>query len=340
MKNKNNKLIRKLINFFKNPKEVISFFLPILIALSFLVPVPYYIKMGGGTIKIDEKINIKNENESSGSLEALYVRESRGVLITYLLSYIIPSFEKEKVSDVTYKDEDTSEYDYRERLYFTNSLDSAMKVAFDKAGKKIWISSSKFLIIYIDKDAKTNLKVGDEVISINEKKISSYDEMSNAISKFDVGDEIPILVKRDGKEVKTLSYLSEFENKKRLGVIISNEIKYSTSPKVDFSFGGSEAGPSGGLMISLSIYNKLTKEDITKGKKVVGTGTIDSNGNVGEIGGIKHKLMAANRKKADVVFVPIGNYKEAKEIYDEKDYDFDLISVSTFDEAINYLNNN
>ena len=51
------------------------------------------------------------------------------------------------------------------------------------------------------------------------------------------------------------------------------------------------------------------------------------------------EYMAANRKKADIVFVPKDNYKEAKEITDKKNYKFKLISVSTFDDAINYLDN-
>ena len=64
----------------------------------------------------------------------------------------------------------------------------------------------------------------------------------------------------------------------------------------------------------------LSSDDITHGKKVVGTGTIDVYGNVGEIGGIKYKLMAASKKNADIVFVPEANYKEAKKIMDKEKY--------------------
>ncbi len=92
-------------------------------------------------------------------------------------------------------------------------------------------------------------------------------------------------------------------------------------------------------MIALTIYDKLVEEDVTKGRKVVGTGTIDINGNIGEIGGIKYKLMAAKRKKADIVFVPSDNYKEAKEEVKKKGYKFKLVPVKTFDDAINYLEN-
>ena len=92
--------------------------------------------------------------------------------------------------------------------------------------------------------------------------------------------------------------------------------------------------------IALTIYNKLVDEDITKGKKIVGTGTIDTEGNVGEIGGIKHKLMAANRKNADIVFVPEGNYAEANKLAKAKKYDFKLVGVKTFDDAISFLERN
>ncbi|MGM9878691.1 MAG: S16 family serine protease [Bacilli bacterium] len=342
MKNeKNNKiqnLKERIIKFFKNPREVVSFFLPIIITISLLIPVPYYIKMGGGTINLDKEISIEGEKKETGSLEALYVRESKGVVLTYLLSYIVPSFEKEKIEDTVINEEDEDSYNYREKLYFTTSLDSATKVAFEKAGKEVKISSSKFLVIYIDKSSKTNLEVGDEILKIEGEKVDSYDKMTDLVSKNKNKKQIKITVKRDNKEIDTFNELIEIDGEKKLGVVISNEIKYTSDPEVNFEFNGRQAGPSGGLMIALTIYNKLTDEDITKGKKIVGTGSIDNLGNVGEIGGIKHKLMAANSKKADIVFVPEANYKEAKKIKDEKKYNFELVSVSTFDDAIEYLN--
>lgn len=337
-KSKIQNLKERIINFFKNPKEVVSFFLPIVITISLLIPVPYYVKMGGGTINLNNEISIEGEKEEKGSLEALYVREAKGIVLTYLLSYIVPSFEKEKIENTVINEEDEDAYNYRERLYFTTSLDSATKVAFEKAGKEVKISSSRFLVIYIDKSSKTNLEVGDEILKIEGEKVDSYDEIANLISKNQNKKQIKITVKRDDQEIETFNKLINMDNEKKLGVVISNEIKYTSDPKVDFAFNGRQAGPSGGLMIALTIYNKLTDEDITKGKKVVGTGTIDTLGNVGEIGGIKHKLMAADSKNADIVFVPKENYKEAKQIKDKKNYNFELVSISNFDDAIEYLN--
>lgn len=342
MKNEKYKKIQnlkeRLIKFFKDPKEVVSFFLPIIITISLIIPMPFYIKMGGGTINLNKEISVEGKKKENGSFEALYVREAKAIVLTYLLSYVVPSFEREKIEDTVINEEDEDSYNYRERLYFTTSLDAATKVAFEKAGKEVEISSSRFLVIYIDKSSKTNLKVGDEILKIEGEKIDSYDEMTDLVSKNKDKDKIKITIKRDGKEIDTLNELITIDKEKKLGVVISNEIKYTSDPEVEFDFNGRQAGPSGGLMIALTIYNKLTDEDITGGKKIVGTGTIDTLGNVGEIGGIKHKLMAASRKKADVVFVPKDNYKEAKQLKEKEEYDFELVSISTFDDAVDYLN--
>ena len=91
-------------------------------------------------------------------------------------------------------------------------------------------------------------------------------------------------------------------------------------------------------MTALSIYNNLIKEDITKGLTIVGTGTIDINGNVGVIGGVSYKLKSAEKENADLFFVPKGeNYKEAIKIKKEKNYNIKIVGISTFDEAISYL---
>ena len=331
---KTKKISNKIKNFFKNPKEVISFFLPIIIAIILVIPLPYYVKLGGGIIKLENKIEIDEKGEN-GHFGALYVRESKAVVLTYILSYIVPSYDREKEEEVVVNDEDTKNYDYREKLYFTSSVDAATKTAFEKAGKQIEVASSKYLIIYIDKDSNTELKVGDEILKINGKVVSEYSEITKEIKESK--DSVKITVKRKNKEFETNNRFMDINGEKKLGVVISNEIKYTSDPKVRLKFNGKEAGPSGGLMIALTIYDKLVEEDITKGKLVVGTGTIDMEGNVGEIGGVKHKLMAASKKKADIVFVPYDNYKEAKSLYDKNNYKFDLVAVKTFDEAVDYL---
>ena len=98
-------------------------------------------------------------------------------------------------------------------------------------------------------------------------------------------------------------------------------------------------GPSGGLMQTLSIYCQITGNDLTKGLKIVGTGTIDVNGNVGEIGGIEQKIATAIFNKANVFLCPSDNWDDGYKAYlntpgHEK---MKIFKVSTFEEALKYL---
>ena len=111
-----------------------------------------------------------------------------------------------------------------------------------------------------------------------------------------------------------------------------------TTPKIELEFKKSESGPSGGLVLALSIYNSLVSEDITQGRKIVGTGTIDVNGNVGSIGGVEYKIKGAVKEKADIFLVPAGeNYEEAQKVIEENNYKIKLIPVTTFNDALEKL---
>jgi PDZ domain-containing protein len=122
-----------------------------------------------------------------------------------------------------------------------------------------------------------------------------------------------------------------------MGVVIIPNYDLVTDPEVTISEKENESGPSGGLMMAISIYDKLTGENLSKGDKIIGTGTIDMDGTVGEIGGVKYKLIGAVNNHAKVFICPTANYEEAMNIAKEKKYNIEIVSVNNFDEAVNYL---
>ena len=89
--------------------------------------------------------------------------------------------------------------------------------------------------------------------------------------------------------------------------------------------------------MTLMVYNALTKQDLTHGMDIVGTGTINLDGSVGDIGGVKYKLMGAVKNDADVFLVPSGNYEEAMKVKKEKGYKIDIVSVEKFSDVVEYL---
>ena len=333
-----NKIITNIKNFFDKKTIIYIITLGVFITIM-LIPVDYYITIGGGTMNLDKDIKITNEKKKKGSINATYITELKGNVITYLLSYIVPNFEKEKVKNVTYKEETKENYEFREKMYFNQSINNAIYVAYTNSNKKITTKSSDLYVIYIDEFATTNLKIKDKIIEVDNTKINEASQIKEMISTKNENDEVEIKVQRDNKEIITKTKIKIIDNEKRMGVYILNDYNYEVDPKITFDFSGKQSGPSGGLMLTLSIYNKLNNTDITKGNKICGTGTIDKDGIVGEIGGVKYKVQGTKRKKCDIFLVPKENYDEAYKTIKEKNYKLKLYKVETFDEALKILNN-
>ena len=192
-------------------------------------------------------------------------------------------------------------------------------------------------VSYIDERANTNIKIGDKIKKIDGVKINTFSDIEKVLSRFDVDDLVDIIVERNNKDKKCFVKLININNSRKMGVSIITTYDYDLDPKISFKFSNKETGPSGGLMVSLTIYNQLIDRDITKGKKISGTGTIDINGNVGEIGGVKYKLLAAYKNNSDIFIVPYENLDEALKIKKENGYDIEIIGVSSFKEAIEKL---
>lgn len=113
--------------------------------------------------------------------------------------------------------------------------------------------------------------------------------------------------------------------------------EYETEEPLNINFKSGEGGSSGGLVLTLGIYSEITGIDLLKGRNIAGTGTIDIEGNVGEIDGIKYKIAGAVKNKMDLILVSPYNYEEAKKVVKENNYKIELVCVKTFEEAINYL---
>lgn len=97
-------------------------------------------------------------------------------------------------------------------------------------------------------------------------------------------------------------------------------------------------GPSAGFMFSLGIVDKLAGDgsggDLTGGRTIAGTGTIEPDGTVGAVGGVALKTQAAGRDGASVFLVPEAECSDAQA---ELPKGMRLIPVSTLSEAVSSL---
>lgn len=331
-----NKIYVEMKNFIKENYLVLLF--GIVFMATILYPLPYYIYTGGGTINVKDKIHIENK-ETKGDFNLCYVEQINANIPTFLLSKLLSNWDSVSKEEVSLNDkEDIKDIYKRDKIYLEEANQNAIFVAYKKAGKSVNILDKHLYIIYLEEDSDTDLKIGDDILEIDGSKIDSLADISKILDSYEVGSKLNIKVKRNGKEMMKYAIVHEKDGRKLIGIALTSIYDYEVDPKITFTFSNSESGPSGGFMVTLAIYNQLIDSDISNDLKIAGTGTIDIEGNVGSIGGVKYKLKGAVDSKSDIFLVPAGeNYEEAIKYKKKYHYDIKIIGISTFEEAIEKL---
>ncbi|MCI8545225.1 MAG: PDZ domain-containing protein [Bacilli bacterium] len=318
-----------------------KFFL-LIVVISFITmfEFPYYIDTPGGLLDVSDRIEIKDSYSSKGSFNLAYVSELKATIPTLFIAWLHPDWDILKEEDVLYDNETMKDLMLRDQLLLQEAVGNATIVGYQKAGKELTIKNEKVYVGYVLEEAETTLKVGDQILEVNGIKVENKEQLSKLTQTFKKGETIELKVLYEEKEKIRTATLKEVDGRILVGIILTQISEVETNPEIEFHFKKSESGPSGGLMTALSIYNMLTEEDLTKGKRIVGTGTIELDGTVGSIGGVKYKLKGAVNKKAEIFFVPAGeNYEEAMKLKEKNNYKIEIISISNIDDAINYLKN-
>ncbi|MBL1076357.1 PDZ domain-containing protein [Nocardia sp. 2] len=162
-----------------------------------------------------------------------------------------------------------------------------------------------------DGPSKDALRKGDQLVSVDGKPVVTAKDVVTAVSTTKPGTAIPVVFKRDGVEQTAQITVGRRPDDAEKGYLGITPVEISTGPiQVDFNL-AEIGGPSAGLMFTLALIDKLTPGELSGGKFVAGTGTIDPDGKVGPIGGIQYKMMAAREAGAETFLVPAANCNEA-----------------------------
>ncbi|MDZ5472099.1 SepM family pheromone-processing serine protease [Bacillus sp. 31A1R] len=331
----------------KRKRKIVIFVLLLLIIAAF-VPTPYYIYEPGSVEELSAKVNVEDGNKNAKGhfyLTTIFSIEASNI---YHLAYALltPYTEIKKTSEVQ---ADLSDEEYSNLLSFMmrDSKQNAIVASFNQANVKTNINYQGIFVKGIREDSKAKgvLQVGDIITMVDGKNIIEVQEFTRYLDENKkVGDLVNLAVQRNGKTVtKEVEVIGLQNEKVGLGIIPEEDFTVTTNDKKVELDSEDIGGPSAGLMFSLEIFNQLTSIDYTKGYKVAGTGTIDHMGNVGQIGGIKHKVTSASREGIDIFFVPKdinevdANEKDALEEVKENNYTLKVIPVASLKEAVDYL---
>ena len=178
-----------------------------------------------------------------------------------------------------------------------------------------------------DSPAKGVLRAGDVVVSIDGKAFASSDGLRAAVRTHKPGETVVLTVRRAGAQQVIPVKTAAAQGQTVLGVFLKTTFDLPTKVSID---AGEVGGPSAGMMFSLAIYDKLTPWALTGGEKIAGTGTINSTGAVGPIGGIQQKLTGAKRGGATWFLAPAEN---CDEVVGHVPDGLQVVKVATFAQA-------
>jgi PDZ domain-containing protein len=159
--------------------------------------------------------------------------------------------------------------------------------------------------------------VGDTIVGVDGTKVSVDFEAVRALGAHKPGDQVTLgVVAKGGGTIRQVTVKLGANPKRRtrpqLGVALSTKDLAFDLP-FDVKLQSERiGGPSAGLAFTLEVIDVLTPGELTGGRKVAATGTIELDGSVGEVGGVAQKTIAVERAGATVFLVPRGEYATAK----------------------------
>jgi PDZ domain-containing protein len=220
------------------------------------------------------------------------------------------------------------EIDKQNAQDFATSISSAQTAALTKLGYPPLVGVKD---VAAESSAEGKLKPGDIIVSVDGTKIDTVDTMVNLLRAKPVGTAFQFQITRDGTPMTVEVATRDDGGVPRIGV--TPEITSAAPFKISIPI-ENVGGPSAGLMLTLGIIDKIEPEDLTGGKIIAGTGTIDPQGKVGPIGGLPQKLVTAKSAGATWFLTPKDNCAEG--VANQK-VGLPLVQVSTLDDALNAL---
>ncbi|MGD7053787.1 S16 family serine protease [Sutcliffiella horikoshii] len=312
------------------------------------VPTGYDVLFAGNPFNLDEFVQYEGGSELDGDLGMTYVASLQNskwplMVLTHLFEEgveIVPSVSGQQ-------DMGFEELDYQNKQMMTQSKIKAEYIARGILGEQPKLELQGFYPVFYlaDWDDKDKVKVTDLLVGIDGEKLESYEHLDQLIVEKEPEEILTLSLIREGKEIEvdvTTYPHKDYYGNTVLGVFFEEVFETSKDENIEWQNIENLGGPSAGLMITLTLLDKMMEESLLKGNAVAGTGTITIDGEVGPIGGVKQKVIGAANAGFDYFIVPLDDEWEknesiARRTISEEDLDIELIPVGTIEDAVNAL---
>ncbi len=307
--------------------------------LGYYIQLDYYVVRPSRAVDLKGIVTVEDyDTADNGSFYLLTVTQHRANLFAAAYGYLHPQMRLNPRERVIPRDMDEEEYRELLREHMTESKHIAQVVALRRAGYDVDLESDGVEVIdfLVDAPAEGYLETGDIINYVDNTPVMLASEVQLLVKERDVGDEVIMDIMRNARELRlsvpTSSHPDD-EEMPFLGIYIQT-LPWEPVIPLDITMDtGNIGGPSAGLMFVLEILNQLTPDDLSGGKQIAGTGTIDLDERVGRVGGVPQKVFAAENAGIEHFIVPEKNYEDARMAAQE----IQLVPVSDLEEVLQFL---
>lgn len=301
-----------------------------------VVELPLFVEAPGRARSVLPLIDVDGTStyESEGRLLLTTVNVGRLNAFEALTAWIDPQADVIPERELLPPGLSEEEYQRASRSQMDQSKVAAVAVALelltdypDEHGQGVIVQD-----VFAGTPAEGRLFPGDLMTHINGAPLADLAQLREAIAAAAGGGTVRLQVRPvEGGDTSTVEVRpTRIEGVDRPVVGIAAVANFPFDVDIQ---SGTIGGPSAGLMWALGMIETLTPEDLTAGRSIAGTGSVDLDGQVGPIGGVRMKVIGAEEAGADAFLLPREDLADARDAAGS----IELVPVGTVEEALGYL---
>ncbi len=320
---------------------VLAFLLPLAIVAGYALPGPAALVAPAALEPVEDLIKVEGvPARAEGHLYLASLRlTSEPRLGQYLLARLQPDVQVVPRAEVQPTSLDPAESQRLSQQLLLESQRIAEVVALRKVGMAVELGDAKVLVVSTlpGTPAEVAMQAGDVIEAVDGETIQTTAELVSIVRGHLKGELLSLSVRRQGcpRMVTLPAAHGPLDTEGPvLGLVAVTQGLDGQAPlSIQIDSGRLAGGPAAGLMYALGIYNAVASEDITRGHKIAGSGTLRPNGEVGPVDAIALKARGAEEAGAEYFLAPAADAAAARAVARE----MKVIPVRTFDEALSAL---
>lgn len=295
---------------------------------TFYCPTPWALEAPGPFYSARSLVHIGGARtyETKGKFVLLTVVSEPASLLYCLYSFFDPAARLVRPS----QPEPQAQSGDAWQMHMSQSVSTNIALAYVMDQQPEFVKGLRVLQIMPGSPNESRLATGDRLENLDGHPLHHVYDLGEILNKHQAGDSLKAVLQRDNKQMTVSLKVWQNGDRKRIGAHFAPALG---SPERPFSIqidSEKVGGASGGLVFCLEIIDQLTPGDLTKGRVVAATGTLDLHGNIGPIQGIRYKLVGAQRAGAELLLCPKANLVDLQGI----ETPIPVVGVSNLEEAI------